>query len=253
MKHYLYRHIRLDKNEPFYVGIGTKQRNSHNSFISEYKRGFSKRNRSKYWKNIINKTKYEVEILVESDDYDFIKEKEIEFITLHGRRDLGKGTLVNMTDGGDGIINIIYTEERKRKAVNSRKGYTHSEETRRKISKANKGIKHSAEHMRKLEEGRAKTRSKPILQYGVDGKFIKEWESATEAANYFNTHYCAIRQCTQNKIHTAGGYVWKDKINNFIPQTIECAPKMKSLKKHWDIKERLSRGININNISITLI
>lgn len=23
-KHYLYRHIRLDKNEPFYIGIGTK-------------------------------------------------------------------------------------------------------------------------------------------------------------------------------------------------------------------------------------
>lgn len=22
-KHYLYRHIRLDKNEPFYIGIGT--------------------------------------------------------------------------------------------------------------------------------------------------------------------------------------------------------------------------------------
>jgi hypothetical protein len=24
MNHYLYRHIRLDKNEPFYIGIGTK-------------------------------------------------------------------------------------------------------------------------------------------------------------------------------------------------------------------------------------
>ena len=23
-KYYLYRHIRLDKNEPFYIGIGTK-------------------------------------------------------------------------------------------------------------------------------------------------------------------------------------------------------------------------------------
>ena len=24
-KYYLYRHIRLDKNEPFYIGIGTKK------------------------------------------------------------------------------------------------------------------------------------------------------------------------------------------------------------------------------------
>ena len=24
--HYLYRHIRVDKNEPFYIGIGTKNK-----------------------------------------------------------------------------------------------------------------------------------------------------------------------------------------------------------------------------------
>ena len=37
--HYLYRHIRLDKNEPFYIGIGTKKENTKfNSIKSEYSR-----------------------------------------------------------------------------------------------------------------------------------------------------------------------------------------------------------------------
>ncbi len=103
-KYYLYRHTRLDKNEPFYVGIGTVEelhKESH-FYRSYYKRAFNKNNRSNLWKNIINKTDYEVEILLESDDYEFIKQKEIEFIALYGRRDLKEGCLVNLTDGGEG-------------------------------------------------------------------------------------------------------------------------------------------------------
>lgn len=115
-KHYLYRHIRLDKNEPFYIGIGTKQKHS------DYPRANFTTNRKTSWKNITNKTDYEIEILLESDDYEFIKQKEIEFIALYGRRDLGKGTLVNHTDGGEGT-----------------KGWIPSEETRDKIRKAHDG------------------------------------------------------------------------------------------------------------------
>lgn len=44
---YLYRHIRHDKNEPFYIGIG-RTRN--------YERAFRKTSRNKFWKNIVSKT-----------------------------------------------------------------------------------------------------------------------------------------------------------------------------------------------------
>jgi len=40
--YYLYRHIRLDKDEPFYIGIGTKANVKFKSFNSEYRRAFSK-------------------------------------------------------------------------------------------------------------------------------------------------------------------------------------------------------------------
>lgn len=105
-KHYLYRHIRLDKNEPFYIGIGTKQgkKVKHRHIYTEYPRAYSKYLRSDFWRKVVAKTEYEVEILLESDDYEFIKQKEVEFIALYGRRDLEKGTLVNLTDGGDGVL-----------------------------------------------------------------------------------------------------------------------------------------------------
>lgn len=50
--YYVYRHIRLDTNEPFYIGIGTKS-TSFSSIKTEYKRAFSKRSRTKYWHNIL--------------------------------------------------------------------------------------------------------------------------------------------------------------------------------------------------------
>lgn len=107
--HYLYRHIRLDTNEVFYVGIGTKL--SNKTFKSSYNRAFSKSGRSKHWNNITNKVDYKIEILLESDNYSFILRKEIEFIALYGRRDLGKGTLINLTDGGEGTPGVVINKQ----------------------------------------------------------------------------------------------------------------------------------------------
>lgn len=121
-RHYLYRHIRLDKNEPFYVGVGTKPKRSSSKDTYIYSRAYNKSNRSNYWKKIIAKTDFEVEILLESDDYEFIKQREIEFIALYGRRDLGKGTLCNLTDGGDGTLGSVVSEEVKRHLSETRKG-----------------------------------------------------------------------------------------------------------------------------------
>lgn len=36
-KYYLYRHIRLDKNEPFYIGIGTKNKHKYPYFRAKSK------------------------------------------------------------------------------------------------------------------------------------------------------------------------------------------------------------------------
>jgi hypothetical protein len=88
----VYRHRRIDTNEIFYVGIGKVKT-----------RPYSKHNRNPLWYNIVNKTDYIVEILYTDLTSDDAKELEMFLISEYGRRDLGTGPLVNMTNGGDGV------------------------------------------------------------------------------------------------------------------------------------------------------
>ena len=142
----VYRHRRLDDNSIFYVGIGINE-----------SRSFSKRNRNKHWKNITNKTKYSIELILEDLSWEDACELEILLIELYGRNDLGLGKLVNMTNGGDGNNNIIVTDEARLKmSKNNGKywlGKSHSEETKQKISKNRKGKILSPENKIKQIEG----------------------------------------------------------------------------------------------------
>jgi hypothetical protein len=149
--YYLYRHIRLDKNEPFYIGIGTIAENKI-TFKTKYSRAFLKSRRSIFWKNIVSKVNYETEIVIESENHEFIKQKEIEFIELYGRKDIGKGILVNHTNGGEGTINWKPTNQNKINHKNA---------------------------MAKVNYDRFSIK---IYQYGLDGNFIKEWQSISAAA-----------------------------------------------------------------------
>lgn len=130
----VYRHIRLDKNEPFYIGIGKFE-----------KRAYEKRYRNEFWHNIVNKTIYEVEILFDNLTWEEAVIKEKEFIKLYGRKNLGLGTLTNMTDGGEGTLNYIYTENHRKKIGEANKKRIISDETRKKLSEVHKGKKLSPE------------------------------------------------------------------------------------------------------------
>lgn len=102
-KYYLYRHIRLDKNEPFYIGIGTINTNK-NTNKGRYKRAYDTHTRNNLWNKVYNKTNknIRIDILYESNFKDEIIIKEQEFIKLYGKKYLNLGTLVNITDGGEG-------------------------------------------------------------------------------------------------------------------------------------------------------
>jgi hypothetical protein len=125
----VYRHIRLDKNEPFYIGIG-----------NEKSRAYDKRSRTKLWKNIAKKG-YEIEILFEDIDFEEAKKKETEFIALYGRKNNNTGTLVNLTDGGEGTIGYKHTEESIQKCRIAAKNQVHTIESKHKKSLASKGEK----------------------------------------------------------------------------------------------------------------
>ena len=147
---YLYRHIRLDKNQPFYIGIGGDL---------DYKRAYSKQRRNKIWNKIIERTDFEVEIIMDNLTWNFVCEKEKEFISLYGRLDKKTGILCNMTDGGEGAFGRVYKptkETIEKMKVSRRKRSPVTEETRKKMSNSRKGIVFSEEHRRRLSEAAEK-------------------------------------------------------------------------------------------------
>ena len=117
----VYRHIRLDKNKPFYIGIG-----------KDPNRPYNKKDRSNFWKSITNKTKYIVEILFDNLTKEQAIEKEIEFIKLYGRKDIKNGSLCNMTCGGEGAgkLNGDLESIRRKKISSTLTGRKASEQSK---------------------------------------------------------------------------------------------------------------------------
>lgn len=157
-KYYLYSHYRQDKSEIFYIGIGTK--NKQDMKYNSYTRAYNKIKRTNYWKNIIVlNPNYIINIIVESNDYEFIKNEEIRLIKKYGRKDLGLGSLVNMTDGGDGQINRNWSIESRLKASNSHFGKklskSHIENLKKHLygNKSNTGRELSIEHRNNISKG----------------------------------------------------------------------------------------------------
>ena len=145
---YVYRHIRLDKNEPFYIGIGSDE---------QYKRASTPKNRNIFWKRIVNKTDFEVEIICDNLNWDEACIKEKEFISLYGRKDKNKGSLCNLTDGGEGVCGLKASDASKKKMSDAKKGkkpYVITDEIRKNLKAASlkRGI--SKENLAKMIKAR---------------------------------------------------------------------------------------------------
>jgi hypothetical protein len=144
----LYRHIRLDKNEVFYIGIGYKKDGKR------HQRPQRKSGRNNLWNKITNKTDWKWEIMIDDLTLSEAQEKEKEFIKLYGRINLKTGTLSNLTDGGEGTEGLKLSDEVRHKLslIPRKSGWNHTEETKNKISKSCIGRKLSDEVKQKISQ-----------------------------------------------------------------------------------------------------
>lgn len=55
-----------------------------------------------------------------------------------------------------------------------------------------------------------KSKSKPIIQFSLDGEFIKRWNSCSDIKRELGYNQCSISACCRNmkSYHTAYGYIW---------------------------------------------
>lgn len=199
---YVYRHIRLDKNEPFYIGIG-----SDSNYYRAYQIKSDRRNN--VWNKIASKTDIEIEIMLDDLTWEQACEKEREFISLYGRIDKSNGILANLTDGGDGTIGIIVSEENRKKLSQRTKG-ENNPMFGKSISKES------------IQKRLLKIKGRPAWNKGLKGvqkahncKIVLDfntgvyYESAKEAAEAINMKHSTLKSKLNgsNKNNTSLKYV----------------------------------------------
>jgi hypothetical protein len=213
---FIYNELTFDY-EPFYVGRGKTHR-----IKSTLKQGNDYK--MKKINKIIKENQQPILFkLFENLSFEDSLIKEMEIIKKIGRYDLNTGPLLNFTDGGDGVNNPIVSIETRNKMRNKRigvepwnKGKTWNKETRNKISESLKGEKNfnygkhfSDEHKRKISESNKEPQCKPIMQFDMEGNFIKEYKSIIEASILTGINKSSIGKTCNQIFKSAGGFKWK--------------------------------------------
>ena len=182
---YVYGHYAKNQEIPFYVGKGRNNR------------AYQSTGRSVFWHRVTNKYGFEVKILYNGLEESAALSKEMELIAEYGRRDLGTGCLVNLTDGGEGVSGKVVSDECRAKISEANKRRVLSDETKQKISKSLTGKLLSDET--KLKMSSARTGMKYATGHPWSEKRKKAWSAAMSGEN--NPMYGKSRQHVDRDIN----------------------------------------------------
>jgi hypothetical protein len=233
---FIYKILDLIKNKIVYVG----QHNNNNKYyegsgkiLTRYKKKYGTKKYRERFKLI----------KIEFCSLELLDEKEIYWIKYYNTYNDG----LNLTEGGSVNISKNNIKGKSFPQKNKKlKGQKKSIETKRLISESMKGKPVSNLCLEKSK----KARMKPVLQYDLEGNFIKEWECGKKACISLGfNNVDGISACCIGKQKTAFGFVWKFKKDN-IKNTITLE-KRKTYKK--GVKRIKSQSIEINNIKYNSI
>lgn len=142
------------------------------------------------WENFDKYVLFQTDVFEKTDENKKVIEtiilnKETEYIKLYKTNISKYG--YNLTEGGDGVC-----------------GYKFSEESIIKMKQSHSGKNH-------WNYGKKNSAGKIVLQFDLDGNFIKEYPSIAEANRQTGVASCNITQCCNNKMDSAGDYIWVKK------------------------------------------
>jgi hypothetical protein len=192
---YVYQHSRKDTGEVFYIGIGSDTE-------GQYSRAYNKHRRSQYWHNVVNKSGYIIDIILDNISWDEACYTEQYLIAYYGRKNKSKGPLVNLTDGGDGGYGRIYivSEQTKQKLRKPR----HSEEQKQKWSqdrigkpnpngggKGKSRLSTSKKHKGRVSPNKGK--GNQVALYKISGEYIKTYSNYHDLAIDIQIHPETVR------------------------------------------------------------
>ena len=126
-------------------------------------------------------------------------------------RTFAPSTLKKMSESQKGKV---LSEEHKEKIRQSNIGLKRTPEQIENIRRAQLGKKLTDEHRENISKGvrrnkHRKLTNKPIAQYTLDGEFIKEWESASQASRELGICRRGIGKCCAGEQLTSAGFTWR--------------------------------------------
>jgi len=205
----IYFHINSNTQEVFYVGQGNLMR------------AYNTNTRNIIWHRYTKKHNYYVSIIHTELTAEQANEKEIAYIKQFGRKDLGLGTLVNLTDGGTGVYGFDYVKREK-----PDKSILQVSKDRKKIKRLllNKGLdpeeltsEELDQHIldKKNKKGLWKNKLKvEVDKLDLEDNFISKYETVTSAAEANNCAKSHITECIKGRRNTTGGFKWRYSIIN---------------------------------------
>jgi len=198
--------------EPFYIGKGREWRYRYH--LLTVKRGkYTNLPKNHVIKGILDSDMEPIIIKYK----DNLEEKEafrieIDMISKIGRKDLSSGPLRNLSDGGEGNGNRIFSDEHRKNLSISKKGNT-SDNLKIHLKKIHEsmigntrtlGMKFSEESIEKL----IKSHIKPIIKLDIEGNILEEFISIKDAMEKTGI---SMKKVLSGKGKTAGGFNWKYK------------------------------------------
>lgn len=206
-KFYTYLHITMDEDIVFYVGKGKLDRCLHYS------------DRNQFWNNVVNKHDYYIFIesinLTEKEAFN----RETELIAKYKRKKDG-GTLVNLTDGGEGVSGRIYTEEEK-KAISDRiKADLERFQSIGNRSKYFGKRLFGKDNPNYGNRGSLNPMSKAVVQLDLQGNFVAEYGSIIEASEATGISSSGIGGVCLKKRHQVKNFIFRYK-SEYDPNNLD--------------------------------
>lgn len=267
-EYYMYSHTRTDKFEVFYIGISRKKGNENN-----YHRAYDIKSRNPIWKKIFKKCNSSIliSIIEESDNLEYIQEREIEEIKRCGKICEETGYLSNIGDGGE------HTNHSARKVIqydldgDFLEVFEGTPYVALKLKINEKGIymccigksqscggymwkywtKDFPRNIGKYE----KSNWKSVLQYDPNLNFITAYENVQLASESTGIDSASIKKVCYGQRRLAGGYIWKfpndqlplifEGYKNFV-QIEKYSLKGEHIKSYNSISEAV-KELNLNS------
>ena len=133
----------------------------------------------------------------------------------------------------------------KRQGKHLHEHYENDPLARQIQSEAQQKRRSNKEDIKKTIESAVPT-MKPILQYDLDGNFIKEFRGAREAQRILKTVFSTgICNCANGKLKQSGGFIWRYKISDKIIDHIEV-----DLGKKYHTRRIIQMDLDGNEIKV---